>query len=84
MLIAVLLGELVLCMPPLAYLGKTFKSKGYRTCYICPGPVFQCEFNGNVHFVIGLTKYGNFSKYRSVYMFLAPFFKRISTITVII
>ena len=27
---------------------------------ICPGPVFQCEFNGGVHFVIRLTIFGNF------------------------
>src|ERR1700676_3921187 len=77
-------SKLVLYMSHVAYLGNVFKPKGYETCYICPGPVFQCEFNGNVHFIIGLTKYGNFYKYRSVYMFLAPFFKRISTITVII
>ena len=27
---------------------------------IHPGPVFQCEFNGSVHFVIRLTIFGNF------------------------
>jgi len=33
-----------------------------ETYDICPGPVFQCEFNGGVHFVIRLTIFGNFSK----------------------
>jgi hypothetical protein len=28
--------------------------------YICPGPVFQCEFNCNVHLIFGLTCFGNF------------------------
>jgi len=70
-------------MSPLAYLGKAFKPKGYRACYICPGLVFQCEFNSDVHFMARLTKYGNFSKYRSIYMFPALFFKGNSTVTVI-
>jgi hypothetical protein len=26
---------------------------------MCPGPVFRWEFNGSVHFVIGLTIFGN-------------------------
>jgi len=43
----------------MAYLGNVFKSKGYRTCYICPGLVFQCEFNGDVCFMIRLIKYGS-------------------------
>src|SRR5882724_4960547 len=34
-----------------------------RKCYICPELDFQCEFNGDVCLVIGLTKYGNFSKF---------------------
>jgi len=76
-------SKLVLYMSHVAYLGNVFKPKGYGTCYICPGPVFRCEFNGDVHFTIRLTKYGNFSKYISVYMFQAPFFKRNSTVTVI-
>src|SRR5882762_10785828 len=67
-------------MSPVAYLGNVFKPKGYGTCYICPGLVLQCEFNGNVCFTIRLTKYSNFSKYVSVYMFQAPFFKKNSTI----
>ena len=75
--------KLVLYMSPVAYLGNVFKPIGYRTCYICPGPVFQCEFNGNVHSMIRLTKYGNFPKYRSVYMFQALFFKENSTVMVI-
>src|ERR1700732_3196803 len=70
-------------MSPVAYLGKVFPPKGYRKCYICPGLVLQREFNGDVCLVIRLTKYGNCSKYRSVYMFLAPFFDRNSTIIVI-
>ena len=37
----------------------------------------------DVHFMIRLTKYGNFPKYGSVYMFQAPFFKENSTVTVI-
>ena len=28
--------------------------------YICPGPVFQREFNCDDYFVIGLTSFGNF------------------------
>jgi len=31
-------------------------------CYTCSGPVFWCEFNGDVHFVIGVTIYGNTGK----------------------
>ena len=76
-------SKLVPYMSPVTYLGNAFKLKGCRTCYICPGPVFRCEFNGDVRFTIRLTKYGNFSKYGSVYMFQAPFFKRNSTVTVI-
>ena len=75
--------KLVLYMSSAAYLGNAFKPIGYRTCYICPGPVFRCEFNGNVCFMIRLTKYGNFPKYGSVYMFQALFFKENSTVTVI-
>ena len=43
----------------------------------------QGEFNGDVHFMIRLTKYGKFPKYRSVYMFQASFFKENSTVMVI-
>ena len=32
--------------------------------YICPGPVFQCEFNCDVYFVIGLTCFGNFENWQ--------------------
>ena len=32
----------------------------YDTCDICPGLVFQWEFNGGVRFVIRLTIFGNF------------------------
>ena len=78
-----ILGKLVLYMSPVAYLGKVFTPKGYRKCYICPGPVFWRKFNGDVCLVIRLTKYGNCSKYWSVYMFLAPFFDRNSTVIVI-
>ena len=53
----------MLYMSPVADLGKAFTLKGYRKCYICPEPDFQCEFNGDVRLVIGLTKYGNFSKF---------------------
>jgi hypothetical protein len=34
----------------------------YGTYDICPGPVFRCEFNGGVRFVIRLTIFGNFLK----------------------
>ena len=37
-----------------------FTSIQYGTYNICPGPVFQCEFNGGVLFVIRLTIFGNF------------------------
>ena len=63
-------------------LGQT-KYIHYRVCYTLSGTVFRCEFNGDVRFTIGLTRYGNFSKYGSVYMFLAPFFERNSTVTLI-
>ena len=36
--------------------------------------VFQCEFNGDVHFVIGVTIYGNTSKCVSVIYVLDQFF----------
>ena len=61
-------------------LGQT-KYIHYRVCYTPSGTVFQCEFNGDVRFAIGLTRYGNFSKYGSVYMFPAPFFDGDSTVT---
>ena len=32
----------------------------YVMIYICPGTVFQWEFNGGVYFCIGLTNFGNF------------------------
>ena len=32
----------------------------FYSIWICPGPVFQCEFNGSVHFAIRLTIFGNF------------------------
>ena len=43
-------------------LGNIFTFIQYGTYDICSGPVFQCEFNGGVHFVIRLTIFGNFSK----------------------
>ena len=60
----------------------------YRTYDICPGPVFQREFNGGVRFairltifgnggvccMIGVTIYGNPDKYASVIYHLEPFF----------
>ena len=56
----------------------------YGTYNICPGPVFQCEFDGGIRFVTRLTIFGNFSKYALyIYMFLAPFFDLISTMMVI-
>ena len=45
-------SQLVLYMSPVAYLGMMFTPKGYRKCYICPGSVFRCEFNGDVRLVI--------------------------------
>ena len=53
-----------------------------RVCYT-PSGTIVCEFNGDVRFTIGLTRYGNFSKYGSVYMFLVPFFEKNSTVTLI-
>jgi len=35
--------------------GKVVILKAYRACYICPGLVFQCKFNGDVRLVIRLT-----------------------------
>ena len=32
--------------------------------YICPGPVFQREFNCDDYFVIGLTSFGNFENWQ--------------------
>ena len=43
-------------------------------CYICSGVVFWYEFDGNVHFVIGVTIYGNTSKHISVIYVLERFF----------
>jgi hypothetical protein len=59
----VIYSKLVQYMSPMAYLGKVFTPKGYKTCYILQGPVFQCEFNRDVHWVIRLTCYGNSSKF---------------------
>ena len=47
--------KLVLYMSPVAYLGKVVTPKAYRTFYICPGPVFRYEFNGDICLVIRLT-----------------------------
>jgi len=41
-------------------LGNIFTFIQYGTYDISPGPVFRCEFNGGVHFVIRLTIFGNF------------------------
>ena len=38
---------------------KVFTFNPYKTCYMCPGPVFQYEFNGGACFGIRLTKKGN-------------------------
>ena len=46
-----------------AYLGNSFRCVQYRMCYTCPGPIFQCEFNCDVHLVIRLTKFGNFGNW---------------------
>ena len=43
-------------------------------CYISSKTVFQCEFNGDVRCVIGVTRYGNIAKYTSVIYHLKPFF----------
>ena len=43
----------------MAQLGNIFTFIQYGTYDISPGPVFQHEFNGGVHFVIGLTIFGN-------------------------
>ena len=47
----------------------------YGTYDICPGPVFQCEFNGGVRFVIRLTIFGNFLKC-AIYTPLGSVFQR--------
>jgi len=39
------------------FIGKLIQYGAYD---MCPGPVFQCEFNGGVHFVNKLTIFGNF------------------------
>ena len=70
-------------MSPVAYLGNVFAFIQYRTYGICPGPVFRCEFNGGVRLVIGLTIFGNFSKYTCMYMFPALYLNPISTVMVI-
>ena len=43
-------------------------------CYTCSGPVFWCEFNGNVCLVIRVTIYGNTGKCGSVIHVLDRFF----------
>jgi hypothetical protein len=43
-------------------------------CYTCSGPVFRCEFNGDVCLVIGMTIYGNTNKCMSVIYVLELFF----------
>jgi hypothetical protein len=70
-------------MSPVAYLGKPFTLKAYGTFYICPGPVFQYEFNGDVCLVIRLTQYGNFIKSTCSYMFSASFSNLIPTVMMI-
>src|SRR5882724_2041824 len=57
----------------------------YGTYDICPGPVFQCEFNCGVHCVIRLTIFGNFFVlYVCMYMCYTPFFIVNSVVTVIV
>jgi hypothetical protein len=58
----------------LAYLGNAFTHIQYRMCYICPGPIFQHEFNRDVNWVIGLTKFGNFGELANIYMHSALIF----------
>ena len=41
------MDQVSVSVTPAAYLGNAFKPIGYRTCYIWPGPAFQCEFNGD-------------------------------------
>ena len=79
----IIYSKLVLYMSPMAYLGKVFTLKGYRTCYILQGPVFQCKFNCDVHCVIRLTCYGSFSKFIYIYMLLTSFFNWISIVIMI-
>jgi hypothetical protein len=57
-----------------AYLGNAFTHIQYRMSYICPGPIFQLEFNCDVNLVIGLTKFGNFGELAHIYMYSAPIF----------
>ena len=42
------------------YVGNIITFIQYGTYDICSGPVFWWEFNGDVHFVIRLTIFGNF------------------------
>jgi hypothetical protein len=43
-------------------------------CYICPGPVFQCEFNCDVNLGFGLTCFGNFENWQIyIYAFCTIF-----------
>ena len=44
----------------MAWLGNKSTSIQYVLYDICPEPVFWCEFNGGVHFLIRLTIFGNF------------------------
>ena len=52
----------------MAQLGNIFTFIQYGTYDICPGPVFQCEFNCGVHFVIRLTIFGNFFVFICIYI----------------
>jgi hypothetical protein len=42
-----------------AYLGNSFTCIQYRTCYMCSGPIFRCEFNRDVNLVTRLAEFGN-------------------------
>jgi len=66
-----------------AQLGNIFTFIQYGTYDICPGPVFRCEFNGGVHFVIGLTIFGNFFVLYVYICFIHHFFSVNSVVTVI-
>ena len=58
----------------LKYSIYTFKVLSFWQTYdICPGPVFRCEFDGGIRFVIRLTIFGNFSKYALYICFLHRF-----------
>ena len=44
----------------------------YTTCYICSGPVFQCEFSSDICFIIRLTKCGDFQIWKYITLKTGP------------